>query len=111
LKEEDYFSEEITKKYIIDVIQAVQYLHEKDPPIIHRDIKPENVLICNNTLKIADFGWSNYQNDHWNTYCGTPDYLAPEMILGTGHDESLDVWGIGVLMYELLHGEPPFSPS
>lgn len=86
-------------------------MHERNPPIIHRDIKPENVLIDNGILKIADFGWSNYQDDIRNTFCGTPDYLAPEMIIGNGHDESLDVWGLGVLMFELLHGKPPFTPK
>ncbi len=111
LKKTKKLSEDKVTKYMDDVIKAVEYLHSKDPPIIHRDIKPENVLICDDTLKIADFGWSNYDDEIRNTFCGTPDYLSPEMILGTGHNEKLDIWGLGVLMFELLHGRPPFSPK
>ncbi len=65
----------------------------------------------NGEIKISDFGWSNFHNDIRNTYCGTPDYLSPEMILGKNHDSSIDIWEIGILMYELLHGKPPFSPE
>lgn len=103
--------EKETSLYMRDIIQAIQFLHSRTPKIIHRDIKPENVLICGKTLKIADFGWSNYHDDLRNTYCGTPDYLSPEMILGTGHNEKLDIWGLGILTYELLHGKPPFRPE
>ena len=110
LKSQKTFPENIVASYMTDVIRAFVYLHSFNPPILHRDLKPENVLISNNTLKIADFGWSNVDDDYRNTYCGTPDYLAPEMIRGTGHNEKLDVWTLGVLMYELLHGRPPFSP-
>ncbi len=110
LKSARVFDERQSAFYMLDVIKAIVYLHAKEPPIIHRDIKPENVLICDGVLKIADFGWSNYDDDIRNTFCGTPDYLSPEMILGSGHNEKLDVWGLGVLMFELLHGKPPFSP-
>lgn len=105
------FSEAQTVDYMTDIIRAVYYLHNLSPPIIHRDLKPENVLIADNTLKIADFGWSNVKDDTRNTFCGTPDYLSPEMILGSGHSEKLDIWTLGVLMYEMLHGRPPFSPK
>ena len=110
LKGQKTFTENVVSSYMTDVVRAIIYLHSLSPPILHRDLKPENVLISNNTLKIADFGWSNVDDDFRNTYCGTPDYLAPEMIRGTGHNEKLDVWTLGVLMYELLHGRPPFSP-
>ena len=96
-----------------DILKALEYLHSMSPQIIHRDIKPENILINKKTLQIADFGWSN-ENDNKevrNTFCGTPDYLAPEMILGNGHNEKLDMWTVGILMYELLHGKPPFTPK
>ena len=98
---------------MFDILKALEYLHSMSPPIIHRDIKPENILINNKVLQIADFGWSN-ENDMKevrNTFCGTPDYLAPEMILGNGHNEKLDMWTVGILMYELLHGKPPFTPK
>ena len=94
-----------------DILKAINYLHSRNPKIIHRDIKPENVLINGDTLKIADFGWSNYDDDLRNTFCGTPDYLSPEMILGNGHSEKLDIWGLGILTYELLHGKPPYTPK
>jgi len=98
---------------MFSIINAIIYLHSKTPPILHRDIKPENILIKGETLKICDFGWSNINSEEIqrNTFCGTPDYLSPEMILGTGHNEKLDIWTLGVLMYELLHGMPPFSPK
>ena len=98
---------------MFDIIKALEYLHNMSPQIIHRDIKPENILINGKNLQIADFGWSN-ENDNKNvrnTFCGTPDYLAPEMIVGTGHNEKLDMWTVGILMYELLHGKPPFTPK
>jgi protein-serine/threonine kinase len=97
------------------VISACQYLHSLDPPIIHRDIKPENILLdADGAVKLADFGWSNFFNeDHQKrqTYCGTPEYLAPEMIKQSGHDKSLDIWNLGVLLFELLTGSPPFEGS
>ena len=89
----------------------MEYLHQRNPPILHRDLKPENIVFHNNNLKLADFGWSNHKDDFRNTFCGTPDYLSPEMIMGTGHDSKLDIWTVGILIYELLHGKPPFSPD
>lgn len=93
------------------IASAVAYLHDKTPPILHRDLKPENILMVKDQVKICDFGWSNTDNENeiWNTFCGTPDYLSPEMITGTGHNEKLDVWTLGVLMFEMLTGTPPFS--
>ena len=90
---------------IKDVISATYFLHHMYPPIIHRDIKPENVLLGDNMrAKLTDFGWSNYMQGDFKrtTVCGTPIYLAPEMINNTGHDEKVDIWCIGVLLFELI---------
>ena len=95
-----------------DVISATYYLHHMIPPIVHRDIKPENVLLAEgNVAKLTDFGWSNYMEGFYKrtTICGTPIYLAPEIINNTGHDEKIDIWCIGVLMFELLTGLPPWA--
>lgn len=96
---------------MFDIFKAVNYLHQRDPPIIHRDIKPENILFYGDRLKLADFGWSNMKDRVRKTFCGTPDYLAPEMILERGHNEKLDVWTLGVLTYELVIGRAPFTPK
>ena len=96
-----------------DVISATYFLHHMYPPIIHRDIKPENVVLDNNMVaKLTDFGWSNYMpgdDSKRTTVCGTPVYLAPEIINNRGHDERVDIWCIGVLMFELMTGFSPFQ--
>lgn len=98
--------------FMKDLISAVYFIHNMDPPIVHRDIKPENILIADDgKLKLTDFGWSNYiEYFHIrSTFCGTPLYLAPEVIKQTGHDKSVDVWCIGALIFELLTGNCPFN--
>jgi len=95
-----------------DVISSVYYLHHMKPIIIHRDIKPENVLLGDNLVaKLTDFGWSNYmqEDEKRQTVCGTPIYLAPEIIKEDGHDEKVDIWCIGVLLFELITGNVPFQ--
>lgn len=111
LRKKRKLTEEETLKIMKKIIDAIIYLHKMNPPILHRDLKPENVLFHDGVIKLADFGWSNLTDDFRNTYCGTPDYLCPEMIMGTGHNEKLDIWTLGVLMFELLHGRPPFTPK
>jgi serine/threonine protein kinase len=109
------FDEATAAQYLREVILAVEYLHSRDPPVIHRDIKPENLLLDkegrDGRIKLADFGWSNFFNDTRSrkTYCGTLDYLAPEMILKQGHGTTLDIWNLGVLLYEMLTGDAPFK--
>ena len=112
LKKQGRIDQRTTAQYMREILSAVKYLHSFDPPIIHRDIKPENILLDENgRVKLADFGWSNYvssNNELRKTYCGTPEYLAPEMVKKEGHDTSVDIWDLGVLMFELLAGKPPF---
>ena len=103
---------ETTAKFIADLISALYYLHNMEPNIIHRDIKPENCLIAENgELKLGDFGGSNYYFDNQERYtkCGTYLYHSPEMLLWKGYDTRVDIWAIGVLIFELLNGYPPFQ--
>ena len=104
-------SSQIVASLMKDIISAVYFLHNMNPPIIHRDIKPENVLLAEKlTAKLTDFGWSNYiqEDEKRTTVCGTPIYLAPEIIKEQGHDEKVDIWCIGVLLFELATGTVPF---
>lgn len=104
--------ERTAAKIMRDVILAIEFLHSKN--IIHRDLKPDNVLIDNNGLaKLSDFGWSSKlagDEDRRRTFCGTPDYIPPEMIDGKDYDVSIDIWCCGVMLYEMLNGTPPFTP-
>ena len=105
-------NQKVVATLIKDVISAVYYLHNMNPIIIHRDIKPENVLLGDNLIaKLTDFGWSNYmqEDEKRTTVCGTPIYLAPEIIKEQGHDEKVDIWCIGVLCFELMTGNVPFQ--
>ena len=105
-------SPQMTASILKDVICATYYLHHMYPPIIHRDINAENVLLNSEMkAKLTDFGWSNYLNKSdmkRTTMCGTPIYLAPELVNNYGHDHRVDIWCIGVLMFELLTGLPPW---
>ena len=105
-------STQLVANLIKDIISAVYFLHNMSPPIIHRDIKPENVLLADNFVaKLTDFGWSNYiqEDQKRTTVCGTPIYLAPEIIKEQGHDEKVDIWCIGVLFIELMGGSISFQ--
>ncbi|KAI9101309.1 kinase-like domain-containing protein [Phlyctochytrium arcticum] len=103
------FSEKRAARYIAQMATALGYLHQKN--VIHRDIKPENLLLgMKGELKIADFGWSVHApNTRRQTLCGTLDYLPPEMIEGKSHGRTVDLWSLGVLLYEFLVGVPPFE--
>lgn len=108
------FTYEKSAQYFYEMCDALEYLHALKPPVVHRDIKPENILLDKaGHVKLADFGWSNIMQDAnlRVTFCGTPDYLAPEMIRGEGHDQSLDMWEMGVLLYEMTIGKAPFGAS
>jgi serine/threonine protein kinase len=85
------------------VLLAIAYLHSKN--IIYRDLKPENLLLdMHGHIKITDFGFAKVVPDITWTMCGTPDYLAPEIIQTKGYSKAADYWAFGVLIFEMLAG-------
>lgn len=111
LQQRGTFSEARAAWYFKQMVEAIQYCHTKH--IMHRDIKPENILIgLKDTLKIADFGWAVHApTKRRETFCGTLDYLPPEMVGNKRYTHGVDVWGLGVLLYEFLLGRPPFEDT
>lgn len=97
-----------TKFYAAEIVCALEYMHNLN--IVYRDLKPENLLLdARGHIKIADFGFAKVipDNKTW-TLCGTPEYLAPEIILGRGHGRPVDWWALGILIYEMMAGFPPY---
>lgn len=103
------FSETMARFYTAQVILSFEYLHHLG--IIYRDLKPENLLLdCRGYLKITDFGFAKKidRRRTW-TRCGTTEYLAPEVVLRNGYSYSVDWWTVGILLYEMTNGQPPFK--
>lgn len=103
------FPEKSAKFFAAQVALALAHLHSKG--IIYRDLKPENVLVGEDGyLLVADFGLAKFvqQGELANSFCGTAEYLAPEMLIGNGHDFTVDWWALGILIFEMIVGIPPF---
>ncbi|KAL7712227.1 non-specific serine/threonine protein kinase [Entamoeba marina] len=109
LKNENSFSEERAKYYAAEI--ALVLIHIHDLGVIYRDLKPENILLdSTGNVVITDFGLSKQlaEGENTQTFCGTPDYLAPEILKGVGHGPAVDWWSLGILIYEMIIGIPPF---
>ena len=104
-------SEDISFNLFIQVVNAINFLHSND--LIHRDIKPENILMYDeNHIKLCDFGWCvKLDGQERETYCGTTEYMSPELINHKGYSKEIDVWSLGILLYEMIHGYSPFRPN
>ncbi len=103
------FDEGTVSNILKQMINATLYLHKWN--VIHRDIKPENILLCEDLIKVGDFGWSAHSSRKRKTMCGTPDYLAPELVKSHEYHKEVDLWTLGILCYELCTGFPPFESS
>ncbi|XP_073719672.1 cAMP-dependent protein kinase catalytic subunit PRKX [Misgurnus anguillicaudatus] len=107
LRSQGRFSNNTGLFYSAEIVCAIEYLHSKE--IIYRDLKPENILLdSEGHIRLTDFGFAKKLSERTWTLCGTPEYLAPEVIQSKGHGQAVDWWALGVLIFEMLAGYPPF---
>ncbi len=109
LKNDHRFPEERVRLYAAEIVLGLDHLHSQN--IVYRDLKPENIILeASGHLRLTDFGLSKAiaSGERATTFCGTPEYLAPEIILGDGHGKEVDWWSLGILIYEMIGGLPPF---
>ncbi|OCB84171.1 Pkinase-domain-containing protein [Sanghuangporus baumii] len=107
LRRAQRFTPDVTRFYLATIVLALRYLHSFN--IVYRDLKPENLLLdSRGYLRLTDFGFAKLVDDRTWTLCGTPEYLAPEIIRSEGHGKAADWWACGILCYEMLVGFPPF---
>jgi len=111
IRKNKHLSEELSFSIFIQVVNAIYFLHKNN--LIHRDIKPENLLLFkNNVVKLCDFGWCvSLNGGQRGTFCGTTEYMAPEMVNQKEYSKEIDIWSLGVLLYEMVHGHSPFIPK
>ena len=99
--------EQHAKFYALIVGDTLAYMHRQN--YVYRDLKPENVMIDSDGYPIiVDFGFAKYVKDKTYTFCGTPNYLAPEIVMNRGHNAGVDHWAYGIMIYEMITGENPF---
>jgi len=108
LRKYDRFNEQQARFYAASIVQAFEHLHSKS--IVYRDLKPENLMLDDKGyLKVVDFGLAKVVKGRTWTICGTPEYLAPEVVLSKGHNRGVDYWALGILIFEMVAGECPFT--
>jgi serine/threonine protein kinase len=102
--------ESMAKFYFAEILLGLEYIHKQG--VVYRDLKPENVLLdIDGHIKLADFGLSKNltpEESLTNSFCGSPEYMSPEMLMGYGHGITVDYYSLGAILFEMLTGLPPF---
>ncbi|OHS98495.1 CAMK family protein kinase [Tritrichomonas foetus] len=107
------FPESEVRQLFAQMILILEYVH-KEKKIVHRDLKCENFMVdLHNNIHLIDFGFANYRNDNHllKTTCGSPGYIAPEIIRSKPYDQEVDIWSLGIILYAITHGHLPFDES